>query len=51
MVSDGSTEGCWVVLSHGSPVTATVFADRAWAYQYAFENGAESVRFQKWGEQ
>lgn len=44
-------DGCWVVLSSPSPVRAIVFNDRADAYQYAFENQSESVKFQKWGKE
>lgn len=44
------TDGCWVVMSSPSPVRATVFCNRADAYQYAYEEHAASVAFVKWGE-
>lgn len=42
--------GCWVVMSPEGPVTATVFADKADAFEHAFENHARSVQFLYWGE-
>ncbi len=43
--------GCWVVLSPEGPVRATVFADEAMAFRFAFEQHQASVKFQEWGEE